>query len=161
MPKLPTCSAVRVPKSFAALKNQPFANWNRRPAFPWKCLNPNSHGMASKQAINLNLLRIRRSVWTFNDRYCFRKTTDRKEHNANGSSRHCCCNTSSTAATSSGPRPSVHRPLPNSKFVCGVKGNHRELRELSVIEGYTFYREFSYYWIDLSVSVRLICLKKV
>ncbi|EFX84708.1 hypothetical protein DAPPUDRAFT_314689 [Daphnia pulex] len=37
-------------------------------------------------------------------------------------------------ATSSGPRPSVHRPLPNSKFVCGVKGNHRELRELSVIE---------------------------
>lgn len=38
------------------------------------------------------------------------------------------------AATSSGPRPSVARPLPNSKFVCGVKGNHREIRDLSVIE---------------------------
>nr|SVE75673.1 EOG090X03V0 [Daphnia hispanica] len=37
-------------------------------------------------------------------------------------------------ATSSGPRPSVSRPLPNSKFVCGVKGNHRELRQLSTIE---------------------------
>jgi hypothetical protein len=24
--------------------------------------------------------------------------------------------------------------LPNSKFVCGVKGNHREIRDLSVIE---------------------------
>ncbi|XP_032791781.2 protein masquerade [Daphnia magna] len=39
-----------------------------------------------------------------------------------------------TTATSTGPRPSVSRPLPNSKFVCGVKGNHRELRQLSTIE---------------------------
>nr|SVE70342.1 EOG090X03V0 [Daphnia similis] len=39
-----------------------------------------------------------------------------------------------STATSSGPRPSVSRPLPNSKFVCGVKGNHRELRQLSTIE---------------------------
>nr|SVE74102.1 EOG090X03V0 [Daphnia barbata] len=37
-------------------------------------------------------------------------------------------------ATSSGARPSVPKPLPNSKFVCGVKGNHRELRQLSAIE---------------------------
>ena len=29
------------------------------------------------------------------------------------------------------PRPAVPRPLSNSKFVCGVKGTHRELRDLS------------------------------
>lgn len=39
------------------------------------------------------------------------------------------------AVTSSGPRPAVPRPPPNSKFVCGVKGTHRELRGLSMVDG--------------------------
>nr|CAG4636904.1 EOG090X03V0 [Ceriodaphnia reticulata]SVE72856.1 EOG090X03V0 [Ceriodaphnia reticulata] len=38
--------------------------------------------------------------------------------------------------TSAGPRPAVPRPLPNSKFVCGVKGTHRELRDLSPLESF-------------------------
>lgn len=82
MPKLPTCSAVRVPKSFAALKNQPFANWNHHPACPWKRLIPNSHGIENKQTMNPNLLRIRRSVLDINDEYCFlkKKHTDREDH---------------------------------------------------------------------------------
>ncbi len=38
--------------------------------------------------------------------------------------------------TSAGPRPAVPRPLPNSKFVCGVKGTHRELRDLSPLDSF-------------------------
>lgn len=37
--------------------------------------------------------------------------------------------------SSTGPRPAVPRPPHNSKFVCGVKGTHRELRDLSAFEG--------------------------
>ena len=37
-----------------------------------------------------------------------------------------------TVVAPSGPRPAVPRPQPHSKFVCGVKGTHRELRSVDV-----------------------------
>ena len=33
-----------------------------------------------------------------------------------------------TVVAPTGPRPAAPRPQPHSKFVCGVKGTHRELR---------------------------------
>ena len=35
-----------------------------------------------------------------------------------------------TIVAPSGARPAVPRPQPHSKFVCGVKGTHRELRSV-------------------------------